>query len=148
MNLTLVLTPPGSLPPRREAEPATPEPAHGGRLEAAFARGTGHGLLSLGADEVGAALPPVLSYWRELATRYVTALCALPNIGEGQAKPPVPAPADEGLSTMAAAAPPMTGAEYLTASVLADLWRGMDGAFEARLVEAELPLQRLLKSLH
>src|SRR3979409_2214431 len=94
-------------------------PAGGGRLEAAFGRGAGHGLLALGADEVGAALPPVLSYWRELASRYVTALCALPEVGEGQIKPPVPAPADEELSAMAAAAPPMTGAEYLTASVLA-----------------------------
>ena len=38
---------------------------------------------------------------------------------------------------MAAAVPPMTGAEYLTASVLADLWRGMDAAFDAELAEAE-----------
>jgi non-specific serine/threonine protein kinase len=55
---------------------------------------------------------------------------------------------DEELSTMAAAAPPMTGAEYLTASVLADLWRGMDAAFEAELVEAKLPVQEFLKSRH
>jgi superfamily II DNA or RNA helicase len=148
MSLALVLTPHGSLTLRREGEMTTPEPAHGARLEAAFGRGTGHGLLYLGADEVGAALPPVLSYWRELATRYVTALCALPDIGEGQSKPPVPAPADEELSTMAAAAPPMTGAEYLTASVLADLWRGMDAAFEAELLETKLPVQQFLKSRH
>src|ERR1700719_1577370 len=133
MGLALVLTPHGSLTLRREGERTTPELAHGARLETAFGRGTGHGLLYLGADEVGAALPPVLSYWRELATRYVTALCALPDIAEGQTKPPVPAPADEDLNTMAAAAPPMTGAEYLTASVLADLWRGMDAAFETEL---------------
>jgi superfamily II DNA or RNA helicase len=148
MRLALVLTPHGSLTLRREGEMTTPELAHGARLETAFGRGTGHGLLYLGADEVGAALPPVLSYWRELATRYVTALCALPDIGEGQTKPPVPAPADEELNTMAAAAPPMTGAEYLTASVLADLWRGMDAAFEAELVEAKLPVQQFLKSRH
>jgi hypothetical protein len=47
-----------------------------GSLAAAFERGSGHGLLLLGADEVGAALPPVLSYWREFGARYVTALCA------------------------------------------------------------------------
>mgnify|MGYP003694653207 CR=1 FL=1 len=34
---------------------------------------------------------------------------------------------------MAAAVPPMTGAEYLTAGVLAELWRGMDAAFDAEL---------------
>ena len=33
----------------------------------------------------------------------------------------------------------MTGAEYLTAAVLADLWRGMDAAFDAELAEAKLP---------
>jgi superfamily II DNA or RNA helicase len=148
MRLALVLTPHGSLALRREGEPTTPELAHDARLEKAFGRGTGHGLLSLGADEVGAALPPVLSYWRELATRYVTALCALPDIGEGQSKPPVPVPADEELHKMAASAPPMTGAEYLTASVLADLWRGMDAAFEAELVEAKLSVQEFLKSRH
>ena len=91
MNLALVLTPHGALTFRREGETATPEPAHGARLEAAFGRGAGHGLLSLGADAVAAALPPVLAYWRELGARYVTALCALPGIAEGWSKPPVPA---------------------------------------------------------
>ena len=56
-----------------------------GQLEQAFARGPGHGLLPLGADEVGTALPPVLSYWRDFGARYVTALCALPGLGEGAA---------------------------------------------------------------
>ena len=35
----------------------------------------------------------------------------------------VPPPADDELEALAAAAPPMTGAEYLTAAVLAALWR-------------------------
>jgi non-specific serine/threonine protein kinase len=35
------------------------------RLRNAFERGSGHGLLQLGAAEAGAALPPVFSYWRE-----------------------------------------------------------------------------------
>ena len=65
------------------------EPERVARLEKAFARGDGHGLLSLGADEPGTALPPVLSYWRDLGARYVTALCALPGDrrGQGQAAP-------------------------------------------------------------
>src|ERR1700693_6246109 len=145
MSLALALTPHGLLTLRRDGEPTMPELAHGARLERAFGRGSGHGLLSLGADEVGAVLPPVLSYWRELGTRYLTALCALPGIGEGRSKSSVPAPADEELGKMAAAAPPMTGAEYLTASVLADLWRQMDAAFDAELREAQLPGQEFLK---
>src|SRR3979411_3017845 len=49
---------------------------------------------------------------------------------------------------MAAAAPPMTGAEYLTASVLADLWRAVDAAFDAELAQAKLSVQEFLKSRH
>src|SRR6266542_3599643 len=89
--LAPVLTPHGLLTLRQTGEALALEPEQGSRLEQAFVRGCGHGLLRLGADEVGTALPPVLSYWRELGARYVTALCALPGIGEG-AKPPVPIP--------------------------------------------------------
>src|SRR5580658_4725378 len=114
MLLAPVLTPHGllTLRPAEEGQPLAPD--QGARLEKAFARGSGHGLLCLGADEVGTVLPPVLAYWRELGARYVTALCVLPGIAEGGTKPPVPAPADGQLETMAAAVPPMTGAEYLT----------------------------------
>ena len=45
------------------------------RLEAAFERGAGHGLLELGIREVGTALPADFAYWREFAGRYVTLLC-------------------------------------------------------------------------
>ena len=127
MSQTLVLTPHGSLTLRQEADTSVPELKHRLKLERAFARGAGHGLLYLGADEVGAPLPPVLSYWRELGTRYLTTLCALPGIGDGRTKFAIPVPPDDELNRMAAAAPPMTGAEYLAASVLADLWREWNG---------------------
>jgi non-specific serine/threonine protein kinase len=42
----------------------------------------------------------------------------------------------------------MIGAEYLTADVLADLWRGMDTAFDAELAEATLSVQEFLKRRH
>src|SRR5512141_2734447 len=42
----------------------------------------------------------------------------------------------------------MTGAEYLTTSVLANLGRGMDAAFDAELVQAKLSVQEFLKSRH
>jgi hypothetical protein len=49
---------------------------------------------------------------------------------------------------MAATVPPMTGAEYLTVAVLADLWRGMDAAFDAELADARLSVQEFLKGRH
>jgi non-specific serine/threonine protein kinase len=42
----------------------------------------------------------------------------------------------------------MTGAEYLTGAVLADLWRGMDSAFDAELAAARLTVQEFLKGRH
>ena len=146
MMLAPVLTPHGSLILRQAEDALGAEPNV--RLERAFLRGPGHGLLYLGADEVGTALPPVLSYWREFGVRYVTALCALPDIAEGGTKPAVWVPTDGELDKIAAAVPPMTGAEYLTAVVLADLWRGMDAAFDAELADANLPVQAFLKGRH
>jgi non-specific serine/threonine protein kinase len=148
MTLEPVLTPHGLLTLTQTEEASALEPDQGLRLEKAFIRGSGHGLLWLGADEVGTVLPPVLSYWRELGVRYVTALCALPDVGDGRTKPPMPIPADGDLDTMAAAVPPMIGAEYLTTAVLADLWRAMDAAFDAELAESRLSVQEFLKCRH
>jgi superfamily II DNA or RNA helicase len=146
MTLEPILTPHGLLTLRETGGPLEPEQRL--PLEKAFQRGAGHGLLWLGANEVGTALPPVLLYWRELGVRYVTALCALPDVGDGRTKPPVPIPADGELDAMAAAVPPMSGAEYLTLAVLANLWRGMDAAFDAELAQTRLSVQEFLKSRH
>jgi SNF2-related domain/SNF2 Helicase protein/Helicase conserved C-terminal domain len=148
MMLAPALTPHGLLTLRQTEDAVALDRDQGARLERAFARGAGHGLFWLGASEVGTALPPVLSYWRELGTRYVTALCALPGISEGRTKPPVPAPADGELDRMAVAVPPMVGAEYLTSEVLAHLWQGMDAACDAELADAGLSVQEFLKSRH
>jgi superfamily II DNA or RNA helicase len=148
MTMAPVLTPHGLLVLRQTQETLALEPERASRLQTAFAAGSGHGLLRLGADEIGTALPPVLSYWREFGARYVTALCALPGIGAGGAKPPVPVPAVDELDKMAAAVPPMTGAEYLSAAVLADLWRDMDAAFDTELAKAKASVQEFLKSRH
>src|SRR5215470_15294143 len=148
MTLEPVLTPHGLLTLRQTMEAPALEHRQALRLAKAFERGSGHGLLWLGANEVGTALPPTFSYWRALGVRYVIALCALPDIGDSQAKPPVPVCTDRELDTVAAAAPPMVGAEYLTAAVLASLWRGMDKAFDAELDEARLSVQAFLKNRH
>src|SRR5215510_5299539 len=106
MMLAPVLSPHGvlTLVRSREADAALVlEVEHGVRLEQAFARGCGHGLLVLGADEVGTTLPPTMSFWQKFGARYVTALCSLPGIGTGGLlrSPPVPIPADGELSRMA-----------------------------------------------
>ena len=82
--LAPVLSPHGVLTLKPSDETSTLDPDRGVRIAEAFVRGSGHGLLCLGVDEVGTTLPPSLAYWRELGTRYVTALCALPGLGRSR----------------------------------------------------------------
>ena len=140
-----VLTPQGHfLLARSDDVPAlAPDLAH--RLETAFARGAGHGLLQLGAGEVGTALPPLLGYWREFGARYVTAVCAQPDVEERRATTGIPALPPEELETFALAAPPMTGAEYLTVAMLGGLWGELDTAFWTELSESKASLQEFLR---
>jgi hypothetical protein len=146
--LAPALSPHGVLSLKPSNEATTWDPARSIRVVRAFERGAGHGLLRLGADEVGTSLPAALAYWREFGVRYVTALCALPDVSEASTKPAVPSPNEEDLDKQVAAAPPMIGAEYLTPSVLADLWRSLDAACDAELAESKGNVQDFLKSRH
>ena len=146
--LAPALSPHGVLSLKPSNEATAWDPARGARVARAFMGGAGHGLLCLGAEEVGTSLPAALAYWREFGTRYVTALCALPDLSEASTKPAVPSPTEEELDKLATAAPPMTGAEYLTVPVLADLWRGLDAACDAELAEYKGSVQEFLKSRH
>ncbi|MEO8847275.1 MAG: ATP-dependent helicase, partial [Casimicrobiaceae bacterium] len=121
------------------------------KLIRAFANGAGHGILQLGAEEVGTALPPVLSYWRDFGAHYVTALCAAPDTGErgrDERGTLVATPSGQDLEALVAGAPPMIGAEYLTASVLRSLWADLDAAIRAELTQSKQSLQDFLKHRH
>ncbi len=143
--LAPVLTPHGRLLlTESDDAPAIP-PDLSERLQGAFERGSGHGLLQLGAGEVATVLPPVLGYWRDLGARYVTAVCTLPDVGAGRALPPVPSLPPEALESLAASAPPMTGAEYLTPSVVESLWNEIDTAFRLELSQSKAAVQEFLK---
>jgi hypothetical protein len=118
-GLIPVLRPNGRLDLRQSDDAATLAPAQAARLQYAFAGNPGHGLGALGADEVGSALLPALAYWRQLAARFITCVCTLPDIAERTGKPAVPSPSLIELAALADAAPPMLGGEYLSADVLA-----------------------------
>ena len=144
-SLAPILTPHGRLTLSSVVEGPALDPSLARRLQDAFARGSGHGLLQLGAGEVGTALPPVFSYWRELATRYVTALCTLSDAATDPSRAHVPAPPPGELEPLAMAAPAMTGAEYLTAEILHTLWQEMDAAFAIELAKSGSSIQDFLK---
>lgn len=81
-------------------------------LERAFARGTGHGLLALGARGVGEVLPPVFGWWREFAARLVTALCARADGAEARSLVGPPEAPEEGeLEALVRAAPLISPSE-------------------------------------
>jgi len=145
VSLTLALSPHGHLVLAHEEGVPSLEAGLARRLRDAFERGPGHGLLQLGADEAGTALPPVYSYWREFGGRYVTALCTQPDVDAPPQKLRVPAPAEQELSWMTLAVPPMVGAEYLTAAVLEALWLELDAAFRLELSESACGVQEFLK---
>ena len=146
LRLTTCLTPRGHLVVAPSDDAHELDAALARRVERAFARGTGHGLLRLGAAEVGQILPPVLAYWREFAARYVTALCTRPDVEDLRAA--IPAPPEGQLDALASAAPVMPGAEYLTSDVLRALWTEIDGAFAAEHAASKSTVQDYLKSLN
>ncbi len=146
VSLALILTPHGRLSLAEEDAVPVLDFDLAQRLRGAFARGSGHGLLQLGAGEVGTALPPGLSYWREFGGGYVTALCTQPDTETLRQTPQaLPSPPDAELARLALGAPVMTGAEYLTAAVLHALWQEMDSAFRLELSESRCGVQEFLK---
>jgi superfamily II DNA or RNA helicase len=142
------VTPHGRLVCEPSAEAPEMDAAIAGRLSEAFGRGSGPGLLRLGAAEVGIALPPVFAWWRAFAARYMAGLCL--RAGEAAAAPgrDVPAPSEGELAELALTAPMMAGAEYLTPDVLRDLWAAIGGAVAASLAASGADLQGFLKSLN
>src|ERR1700682_1248604 len=150
-GIGLRLTPHGRLVVENQDDAPGIDRATSIRLTKAFARGTGHGLVWLGAAEVRQTLPPVFVWWRDFAARYIGSLClhASGTKAEDSRKPrSVPAPTAAELSSLVLTAPMMAGAEYLTRDVLAALWDEMARAFAASLAAAGTDLQAFLTTLN
>ena len=143
--LAPILTPHGRLllEPVDDAAALSSDLSH--RLRTAFARGSGHGLLQLGAAEVGTMLPPVFGYWREFGARYVSAMCGQPDLDTSRSHTIVGPPSGDGLEKLAAAVPPMVGAEYLTPIVLEALWHELGAAVQSELAESKASVQDFLR---
>ena len=143
-RLGLRLTPQGHLVPEEAENSPDLEEKTAARLVEAFSQGSGHGLMRLGAGEVGQALPPVLVWWRDFAVRYVGGLC----LQSSDTAFTVPPPDGGELATLVLTAPMMPGAEYLNQEVLTALWEEMGAAFASSLAAAGMDLQTFLKSLN
>jgi len=145
VSLAPVLTPHGRLIVERDEDAPALDAELAQRMEGAFNRGSGHALLALGADEIGVALPPAFSFWREFAALYLTGVCTRPIDAAEPHRAHSPTPPKSELDQFVLAAPPMTGAEYLSAAVLSNLWQELDRAFWAELTEAKCSIEEFLK---
>jgi superfamily II DNA or RNA helicase len=145
VSLAPVLTPHGRLVVERDEDAPALDAELAQRMERAFTRGSGHGLLALGADEIGVALPPAFSFWREFGALYVTGVCTRPIDAAGPYRAHLPTPPKSELDQFVLGAPPMAGADYLSAAVLSHLWQELDRAFWVDLTEAKCSIEEFLK---
>src|SRR2546430_15818966 len=91
-SLAPILTPHGRLTLGPVVEGPVLDTGLARRLEDSFARGSGHGLLELGAGEAGTALRSAILYSRAFATQFVTALCTHSDAATDPAGAHVPTP--------------------------------------------------------
>ena len=117
------------------------------RIATAFARGAGAGVLHLGAVEVGTPLPAPFAYFRDLGHELVASVCARADLEEIRDRVDVAAPSER-LAAMAAAAPPMTGAEYVTSETLGATWVAAVEALRRELSAWRETVASYLRSKH
>src|SRR5437763_13272497 len=111
-RLGLRLTPQGRLSVEDQNDGPDIDTAASIRLIDAFARGTGYGLVWLGAAEVGQALPPLFVWWRDFGSLYVGSLCQHGSGLEAEERvklPSIPAPTAAELSSLLLNAPIRAG---------------------------------------
>ncbi len=120
------------------------DPAVCMRLEAAFHRGSGHGLLQLATGELGQTLPPDLAYWRDFGSRFLSMLRSIPDAEERRDSIHVPVPTPSDLTAFTQKAPPFVGIEYLSSETLESLWYLLESALKTELLASKLGLQDFL----
>jgi hypothetical protein len=145
-RFALKLTPHGRLVLDESDDAVELAPQLAQRLQEAFFRGSGFGLLQLGAREVGETLPAAFAYWREFAARFVTSLCTRTGADDRSVVTPDPPAAD--LAEFSLSPPEMIGAETITPDVLGALWQELGTAFAGEMSAARVPLQQFLKSMN
>jgi superfamily II DNA or RNA helicase len=132
-SLSLILSPRGRLSVDPEPLQSSPvDPGVARRTVSAFSRGSGHGLLHLGAVEIEARLPPALAHFRDLGRAFVSRLCHLPDAESVRAGAEVPV--DEAAAAACVdGVPPMRGAEYVSRDVVGGLWTALQAALREDL---------------
>ncbi len=120
--MAIRLTPTGQL--RWEAPEGDTAAGGFASLRQAFQADWREGLFTLAADKLNPDNAPTVRYWQGLAERYLTGLCHIP---ETTASFEVAEPSLADYASLVLAAPPMQGGEYLSDTVLQNIWEALDG---------------------
>ena len=115
------------------------------RIIAAFSKGRGYGVLHLGAAELGTELDPALGFWRDLGQQFVSSVCGALDPGDPRAFM-FPEADVEVLASLAAAVPPMPGAELMSAELLAAVWGEMGEGLAAEARKRPQGIQGYLEA--
>jgi superfamily II DNA or RNA helicase len=145
--LDLAISPTGRVHLERLPGNSDLPPPAAARIAKAFERGGSHGLLHLGAVELATWLPSSLAFGRELAHLFMARLCAVPDLAGQWASAEIPVPAVE-LQQLAAAIPPMVGAEYLDVARLEILWADLQAAARTEIAAEDGDVQVWLQRKH
>ncbi|MFT4563211.1 MAG: superfamily II DNA or RNA helicase [Gammaproteobacteria bacterium] len=108
-----------------EDDDGEPQPVERATIEQLFARSITDGLIALAAADDTLDLSPTVSYWRAFACRYLASRCRIEQVDPVDPAP-VAALDEQQTSSLLDGAPPMRGAEYLSAEVLNGIWFGID----------------------
>jgi non-specific serine/threonine protein kinase len=90
-----------------------------------FSRDIAAGMIALAAQDSAADLSPTVAYWRGFTCRYLAERCQIVQV-EPSRPEPVDALDEQQIESLREAAPPMRGAEYLSAQALNGIWFWLD----------------------
>ncbi len=114
------------------------------RILDGFDHGRGPGVLRLGTAELGQDLPPALSYWRDFGRTLVIKVCGAVD-PTNPTSFVVPELTSDDLETFVRSAPPMPGAELITASLLGELWSDIGKALATEASKFKEGVQAYLR---
>ena len=125
MSYEIILTPAGHLRVHESDDGEVGPDAWLQRVVVSFSLSQAAGLFTLAATRPDIPPVPVVSFWRDFSSRYLTGLCRTPE-SLGKQIGPIDPPSEQELAALLLSAPPMQGGEYLSVEVLRDLWFGVD----------------------
>ncbi|MFM9960959.1 MAG: DEAD/DEAH box helicase [Planctomycetaceae bacterium] len=125
-------------------------------LGESFQKSSADGLLLLAEPRMTETLPADFLFWRDYARRFFQAVCQLDEerlaefaAGSGDPRRALTGrPDDLALAVLIAEAPPMRGLEYLTPTVLKDLWDQLAELVRRRGAETDGGLPAFLRAVN